>query len=187
MKNVTVFTVAPEILTHARVDISELKGDLSLFLASGEDVLAIKGPKLYFDDILISREDNATLAIYGDDGAFVSGQYQQKPLCSELSHPANLLEPAAVIVASTCSGGFNPDSAIKKAASNKVAVVATIIFNPILTDARLPLSGCKALAFTRTQINPTNNIVHFDSINQLNVRVSANDVMLVLTDISAAA
>jgi hypothetical protein len=187
MKNVTVFTVASEILTYARVDISELKGDLSLFLGSGEDVLAIKGPKLYFDDILIGREDNAALAIYGDDGAFVSGQYQQTPLYSELSHPASLLEPAAVIVASTCSVGFNPDCAIKKAASNKVAAVATIIFNPILADALLPLSGYKASAFTRTQINPINKIVHFDAINQLNVRVSANDVMFVLTDISAAA
>ncbi len=93
--NITVSSGAPEMFTRVRGEISESKGDVSLFRASGEEVPAIKGTKLYLNDTLVSRNDSAILANFGDSGVVVLGQNQQVPLYSEFFQSIDSFEQTA--------------------------------------------------------------------------------------------
>jgi hypothetical protein len=71
--NVIISTVTPEMFARVRGEISDSKGDVSLFRASGEEVPAIKGTKLYLNDTIISGEDRAVLVKFDDSGFSVLG------------------------------------------------------------------------------------------------------------------
>ncbi|MFT6237802.1 MAG: hypothetical protein ACJATQ_001334, partial [Cellvibrionaceae bacterium] len=103
--NTVVPTVTPEIFTRVRGEILEAKGDVSLFRAAGEEVPAIKGAKLYLNDTIISREDSAVIANFGDAGVLVLGQNQQVPLYSDFFQRVDSLEQAGTADTSTLSDG----------------------------------------------------------------------------------
>jgi hypothetical protein len=92
--NFTVSAVTPEIFTRVWDEISESKGDVSVFRASGEEVPATKGAKLYLNDTVVSRDDSAIIASFGETGVLVLGQNQQAPLYSEFFQRVDSLEQA---------------------------------------------------------------------------------------------
>ena len=109
--NIAKSTVTPEVFARARGEIFQSKGDVSLFLSSGEEVPAIKGTKLYLNDTIVSREDSAVIAKFGDASALVLGQNQQVCLNADFFHRIDLLEQSAIVDSGTQIDGPQLDGA----------------------------------------------------------------------------
>jgi hypothetical protein len=103
--NIPQSTVTQEVFARARGEISQAKGDVSLFLSSGEEVPTIKGTKLYLNDTIVSREDSAVIANFGDASILVLGQNQQMCLYADFFNYIDLLKHSAIIDSSAQFNG----------------------------------------------------------------------------------
>jgi hypothetical protein len=150
----------PEMFARARGEIFESKGDVSLFLASGEEVPAIKGTKLYLNDRIVSREDSAVLASFGATGVLVLGQNQQMPLYSDFFHQIESLEQVGIVDTFSQFDGIQLDDVIDMtalelaiqagqniealtggSAANEYGDASTVIFYQRYGDWLIPVYG----------------------------------------------
>ncbi|MFT7017801.1 MAG: hypothetical protein ACJAUT_001209, partial [Cellvibrionaceae bacterium] len=132
--NIAQSTVTPETFAHARGEISQSKGDVSLFLSSGEEVPAIKGTKLYLNDEIVSREDSEVIVNFGDAGVLVLGQNQQVSLCADFFHCIDLLEQSATVDSSAQFDGPQLGGAIDIATLN-IAIQADQDIEALLNNS----------------------------------------------------
>ena len=159
----------PEMFARSRGEIAETKGDVSLFLASGEEVPAVKGAKLYLNDTIVSRDDGAILASFGDAGVLLLGQNQQIHLHSDFFHRINSLVQAITPVTRTqlagaieitklelaIQTGRNIEQLFDKSvvASKKVNALKTTFYQRA-GGTLLPISSFEASAFRCAPLHP---------------------------------
>jgi hypothetical protein len=188
-RNINVARQTSEIFAHVRGEITETKGDVSLFLASGEEVPAVKGTKLYLNDMIVSREDGAILASFNDVGVLVLGQNQQMHLHSDLFHRINLLDQAATPASRTqlksgieitalalaIQAGQNVEELLDPDAllNGDVATSKVILYQRV-GNTLLPISSFETSIFSRTQMNLINEFGDID------INSEANDIFLPL-------
>ena len=174
---IKVARAIPEMFARARGEIAETKGDVSLFLASGEEVPAVKGTKLYLNDIIVSRDDGAILASFGDVGVLILGQNQQIHLQSDFFHRINSLVQAITPVTRNQLAGAIEITKLELAiqtgqnieqlfdesvVANKNVNALKTIFYQRVGGTLLPISSFEASAFRRSPIHP---IDEFGDIN----------------------
>jgi hypothetical protein len=194
--NIAQSTVTPETFAHARGEISQSKGDVSLFLSSGEEVPAIKGDKLYLNDEIVSREDSAVIVNFGDAGVLVLGQNQQVSLCADFFHCIDLLEQSATVDSSaqfdgpqlggaidiaTLNIAIQADQDIEALLNNSIAAghinaaaandygdASTVVLYQKVGDSLRPVSDFLVSTFTLPEVDRINGIWVLGSDNQSN-------------------
>jgi Ca2+-binding RTX toxin-like protein len=194
--NFTVASSTPEIFTRVRGEISDSRGDVSLIRATGEEVPAIKGTKIYLNDTLSSREDSAVIAYFGDSGVLVLGQNQQAALASDFFNNVDSLEQVGSANTGALNTSRQPDAGIDLAAleqaiqagqnieelleptaaggdaTNESGASSSVVFYQRTGDSLIAVSGFETSTVDRAQINPINeinDIGDLDSNNQINV------------------
>jgi hypothetical protein len=194
--NIAQSTVTPATFAHARGEISQSKGDVSLFLSSGEEVPAIKGDKLYLNDEIVSREDSAVIVNFGDAGVLVLGQNQQVSLCADFFHCIDLLEQSATVDSSaqfdgpqlggaidiaTLNIAIQADQDIEALLNNSIAAghinaaaandygdASTVVLYQKVGDSLRPVSDFLVSTFTLPEVDRINGIWVLGSDNQSN-------------------
>jgi hypothetical protein len=194
--NIAQSTVTPETFAHARGEISQSKGDVSLFLSSGEEVPAIKGTKLYLNDEIVSREDSEVIVNFGDAGVLVLGQNQQVSLCADFFHCIDLLEQSATVDSSaqfdgpqlggaidiaTLNIAIQADQDIEALLNNSIAAghinaaaandygdASTVVLYQKVGDSLRPVSDFLVSTFTLPEVDRINGIWVLGSDNQSN-------------------
>ena len=194
--NIAQSTVTPEMFAHARGEISQSKGDVSLFLSSGEEVPAIKGTKLYLNDEIVSREDSEVIVNFGDAGVLVLGQNQQVSLCADFFHCIDLLEQSATVDSSaqfdgpqlggaidiaTLNIAIQADQDIEALLNNSIAAghinaaaandygdASTVVLYQKVGDSLRPVSDFLVSTFTLPEVDRINGIWVLGSDNQFN-------------------
>jgi hypothetical protein len=194
--NIAQSTVTPETFAHARGEISQSKGDVSLFLSSGEEVPAIKGDKLYLNDEIVSREDSEVIVNFGDAGVLVLGQNQQVSLCADFFHCIDLLEQSATVDSSaqfdgpqlggaidiaTLNIAIQADQDIEALLNNSIAAghinaaaandygdASTVVLYQKVGDSLRPVSDFLVSTFTLPEVDRINGIWVLGSDNQSN-------------------
>jgi hypothetical protein len=194
--NIAQSTVTPEMFAHARGEISQSKGDVSLFLSSGEEVPAIKGTKLYLNDEIVSREDSEVIVNFGDAGVLVLGQNQQVSLCADFFHCIDLLEQSATVDSSaqfdgpqlggaidiaTLNIAIQADQDIEALLNNSIAAghinaaaandygdASTVVLYQKVGDSLRPVSDFLVSTFTLPEVDRINGIWVLGSDNQSN-------------------
>ncbi len=189
-------TVTPEVFARARGEISQSKGDVSLFLSSGEEVPAIKGTKLYLNDTIVSLEDSAVIANFGDASVLVLGQDQQVCLNADFFHRIDLLEQLATVDSSaqfnepqlggaidiaTLNIAIQADQNIETLLNNSIAAghitaaaasdygdVSTVVLYQKVGDSLRPVSDFLVATFGLAEIDRINDIGVLDSNHQSN-------------------
>ncbi len=187
-------TVTPEVFARARGEISQSKGDVSLFLSSGEEVPAIKGTKLYLNDTIVSLEDSAVIANFGDASVLVLGQDQQVCLNADFFHRIDLLEQLATLDSSakykepqlggaidiaTLNIAIQADQNIETLLNNSIAAghitaaaasnygdVSTVVLYQKVGDSLRPVSDFLVSTFGLAEIDRINDIGVLDSNHQ---------------------
>jgi hypothetical protein len=194
--NIAQSTVTPEMFAHARGEISQSKGDVSLFLSSGEEVPAIKGTKLYLNDEIVSREHSEVIVNFGDAGVLVLGQNQQVSLCADFFHCIDLLEQSATVDSSaqfdgpqlggaidiaTLNIAIQADQDIEALLNNSIAAghinaaaandygdASTVVLYQKVGDSLRPVSDFLVSTFTLPEVDRINGIWVLGSDNQSN-------------------
>ena len=194
--NIAQSTATPEMFARARGEISQSKGDVSLFLSSGEEVPAIKGTKLYLNDTIVSLEDSAVLANFGDAGILVLGQNQQVSLNADFFHRIDLLEQLATVDSIAQFDGPQLGGAIDiaalniaiqadqnieallnnsiaaghitAAAANEYGDASTVILYQKVGDSLRPVNDFLVSTFGLVEIDRINDIGVLDSSHQSN-------------------
>jgi len=193
--NITVSSVTPEMFARERGEVTETSGSVALIRASGKEVQAVKGSKIYLNDTLISRDDSAVIVSVGDTGVLVLGQNQQIPLSYDFFNNITSLEqvaqtdklapadPAdvvdfqaleqAIAEGQSIEDILEPTAAGNTAGNEGDADSSFVIFYQRTGDSLLPVSGFDTTTFGRTIINPENEVGDLDDNNLLN---SADDI-----------
>ena len=193
--NTVVATTTPGMMARACGELLEIKGDISLFRVSGEEVPAIKGAQLYLNDTIVSRDNSALIANVGDVGVLVLGQNQQVSLYPDFLQRIDLLEqtinvetsnlPDAAIdlaaLALAIQSGQNIEELLDPtAAGGDVAIedsdVSTIIFYQRTGDSLVPVSGFETSSLGLAQIDTSIDVADLD-IN--NAPSALDDVVIV--------
>jgi hypothetical protein len=190
--NFTVSSSTPEIFTRVRGEISDSRGDVSLIRATGEEVSAIKGTKIYLNDTLSSREDSAVIAYFGDSGVLVLGQNQQVPLTSDFFNNVDSLEQTASANTGAQTASSQPNGGIYLAAleqaiqagqnieelleptaaggdsANESGAASSVVFYQRTGDSLFSVSGFDPTVIAVEQTAPVIEIGDLDSNNQVN-------------------
>jgi VCBS repeat-containing protein len=170
----------PEIFTKVRGEVAESSGDVVIIRASGEEVIAEKGTKLYLNDTLSSHNDSAVIVIVGDKGALTLGQEQQIPFTQaffdrldSLEQVGSLEEAVSIealeqaiaegrsledLLEATAAGGEpNPDGSSDN-----------VIFYQRVGDSLIPVSGFQTSTLGSDSLFSENQVGDSDANNNLN-------------------